>query len=266
MRELFFKLFGPSHFDTGITITAFSISHIIYLVLIIGGIVGGYFLLRNSTLEKKTKVLGILVNLLVLSYVSDFFVHEFVYGTPDAPGGLNMDKLPFHICTALCPLAAFVQHNKKFQWMHEPVVILSCLTPLMYLGFPASVGDAEPWCYQAFQTMFFHGILLAWGVLSITLGVVKLDIKKCYKSAIVLAVFTLWAKLGSVLLEHNWFFLNEDAFYIGLVEDGVIPKWTLMIINPVVIFSAVLALYGIYYLVLHIKEKSSKNIETEKKA
>ncbi len=266
MRELFFKLFGPSHFDTGITITAFSVSHIIYLVLIIGGIVGGYFLLRNSTLEKKTKVLGILVNLLLLSYLSDFFVHEFVYGTPEEPGGLNMDKLPFHICTALCPLVALAQHNKRLQWMREPVAVLSCLASLMYLGYPASVGDAEPWCYQAVQTMFFHGILLAWGVLSITLGVVKLDIKKSYKTAVVLVVLTLWAKLGSVLLEHNWFFLNEDAFYIGLVEDGIIPKWLLMIINPTVIFLAALALYGIYYLVIHIEEKNSKKSKIEENA
>ena len=266
MRELFFKLFDSSHFDTGITVTAFSVSHIIYLVLIIGGIVGGYFLLRNSTPEKKRTVLCVLVNLLVLSYLSDFFVHEFVYGTPEDPGGLNMDKLPFHICTALCPLVALAQYNKKLQWLLEPVAVLSCLTPLMYLAYPASVGDAEPWCYQVVQTMFFHGILLAWGVLSITLGVVKLDIKKCHKTAILLVALTLWAKLGNVLLEHNWFFLNEDAFYIGLVENGIIPKWSLMIINPVVIFSAVLALYGIYYLVLHIKQKSLEKSKTEKKA
>ncbi|MBQ2809466.1 MAG: YwaF family protein [Clostridia bacterium] len=255
MRELFFKLFEMSHFDTGISITAFSISHIIYMILIIGGIVAGHFLLRNSTPEKKNKVLGILINLLVLSYISDFFVHEFVYGTPSEPGGLNMDKLPFHICTVLCPLSAFVQYNKKFEKIKEPIVILSILAPLMYLCYPASIGDGEPWCYQAVQTMFYHGILLAWGILNITLSQIKPDIKKCYKSAIVLVGITLWAKLGNVLLEHNWFFLNEDAFYIGLVEGGIIPQWSLMIINPIVFFLAVLAVYGIYYLVLHIKGK-----------
>jgi hypothetical protein len=253
MRELFFKLFEESHFDTGIVVSAFSISHIVYLILILGSIVGGYFLLRNSTTERKTQVMGILVNLLMLSYFSDFFVHEFVYGTIDAPGGLNLDKLPFHICTVLCPLSAFVQYNKKFEVIKEPIVLLSALAPLMYICYPASIGDAEPWCYQAVQTMFYHGVLFAWGVLNISLGVVKLDIKKCYKSAILLVGITLWAKLGNILLEHNWFFLEEDAFYIGLVEGGIIPKWLLMIINPIVFFLAVLALYGVYYLAIHIR-------------
>lgn len=255
MRDLFFRLFEESHFDTGIKVTAFSPSHIIYLLIIIGSIVGGYFLLRNSTMERKIQAMGVLVNLILISYISDFFVHEFVYGTPDAPGGLNMDKLPFHICTALCPLSALAQHNKKFQAIKEPIVVLSALAPLMYICYPASIGDAEPWCYQAVQTMFFHGVLLAWGVLNIALGIVKLDIKSSYKSAIALIGITLWAKLGNLLLEHNWFFLEEDAFYIGLVEGGIIPKWSLMIINPTVFFLAVLGLYGVYYLVMYIRKR-----------
>ena len=40
MRDLFFKLFEMSHFDTGITITPFSLPHNVYLVLIFGGIIG----------------------------------------------------------------------------------------------------------------------------------------------------------------------------------------------------------------------------------
>ena len=48
-------------------------------------------------------------------------------------------------------------------------------------------------------------------------------------------------------MEHNWFFLEEDAFYIGLVANNVIPKWLLMVINPVVFFLAVLATYGVIY-------------------
>ena len=73
-----------------------------------------------------------------------------------------------------------------------------------------------------------------------------------------MVVLTLWAKLGNILLEHNWFFLNEDAFYIGLVEGGIIPKWSLMIINPIAFFLVVLAVYGIYYGVCAIITKFKK--------
>ncbi len=250
MRDLFFKLFRMSHFNTGISITAFSIPHIVYMILIIGGIVGAYLALRNRSEQSKEKALRLLAYALVLSYLSDFFVHDFVYG------GINMDKLPFHICTVLCPLAAIAQFNRNGKKILEPVVMLSIIGPLMYLCYPASVGDGEPWCYQAVQTMFYHGVLLAWGVLSIALGTVKPDIRKCWQSAVLLVGITLWAKLGNLLLEHNWFFLNEDAFYIGLVEGGIIPKWSLMIINPVAVFLVVLVIYGICALVRNKSKKA----------
>lgn len=242
MRDLFFKLFEMSHFDTGIKITAFSVPHIVYMVLIIGAIVGAWLVLRKKSEETKTKALRLLCCCVAISYLSDFFVHEFVYG------GLNTDKLPFHICTVLCPLSAFAQFNRNGKRILEPVAMLAVLGPLMYLCYPASIGDGEPWCYQAVQTMFYHGVLMAWGILTLALGAVKPDVRKIWKSAVLLGGITLWAKLGNVLMEHNWFFLEEDAFYIGLVAGGIIPKWVLMIANPIVFLLAVLALYGVCHL------------------
>ena len=97
MRELFFRLFEMSHFQTGIKITAFSIPHLVYLVLIIGSIVLSWRVLRKKPPQAQENALRFLAYAIVLSYLSDFFVHEFVYG------GMNMDKLPFHICTVLQP-------------------------------------------------------------------------------------------------------------------------------------------------------------------
>ena len=252
MRELFFKLFEMSHFNTGIKITPFSVPHLVYMFLIFGGIALAWYLLRDKDDSKKEKALRFLSYALVISYLSDFFVHDFVYG------GMNMDKLPFHICTALCPLTAIAQFNRKGHKILEPMAVLATLAPMMYVCYPASVGEGEPWCYQAVQTMFFHGVLLAWGVLNLALGKVRLNWKNCWKCAVVLVSITLWAKLGNVLLEHNWFFLNEDALYIGLVSGGVIPKWSLMIINPIVFFLAVLLVYAIAYpLQKKIRERAA---------
>lgn len=253
MRELFFKLFEQSHFDSGIQITPFSLPHIVYLALIFGGIIVLWLLFRKRDASVKERVLRFLAYAMVISYLSDFFVHEFVYG------GLKTDKLPFHICTVLCPLAAIAQFNRKGHRILEPVAMLSVLAPMMYLCYPASIGDGEPWCYQAVQTMFYHGVLMAWGILSLALGAVKPDIRQSWKSGVLLVAITLWAKLGNILMEHNWFFLEEDAFYIGLVENGVLSKWMLMIINPVVFFLAVLALYGVCYGIRAMgKKKAAK--------
>ena len=251
MRNLFTKLFEMSHFNTGISITPFSISHIVYMVLIFGGIVIGWLAFRNKTDSAKTKLVRFLAYALVTSYISDFFVHEFVYG------GLNTDKLPFHICTVLCPLMAIAQFNRNGNKIKEPVAVLAVLAPMMYIFYPASIGDGEPWCYQAVQTMFYHGILMAWGILSISLGTVKPNIRKIWKCALLLVGITLWAKLGNSLMEHNWFFLEEDAFYIGLVENGIIPKWSLMIANPLVFFLAVLGVYGVCHILRKSHQKAS---------
>ena len=251
MRELCMKLFEMSHFDSGIQITPFSVSHIVYMVLIFGGIGAGYFLLHNKAAAQREKALRLLAYALALSYFSDFFVHDFVYG------GMNMDKLPFHICTVLCPLILIAQFNRNGHKIAEPVAVLATLSPMMYLCYPASVGTGEPWCYQAVQTMFYHGVLMAWGILNIALGAVKIDMRRIWKSGVLLLCITLWAKLGNVLLEHNWFFLEADALYLGLVENGVIPKWSLMIINPAVYFLAVLALYGVCYGVKNACQKKA---------
>lgn len=241
MRALFFKLFATSHFGTGIKITPFSLAHIVYLILIFGGIAVAYLVLRSKDSARKEKALRFLAYALVISYLSDFFVHEFVYG------GLNMDKLPFHICTALCPLLAMAQFRQDGHKLKEPVAVMGTMESLAYLMLPISVGDGEPWCYQALQTMFFHGVLLAWGLLNVLLGVVRPRLRNSWKCAVLLVSITLWAKLGNVLMEHNWFFLEEDAFYIGLVEMGAIPRWSLMIINPIACYLMALVFYGADY-------------------
>ena len=250
MRNFFDKLFEMSHFNTGIKITPFSMAHIVYIVLIFGSIILFWLNYRNKGADKQEKLLRALAYALVISYISDFFFHEFVYG------GLNSDKLPFHICTVLCPLVCFAQFNRNGHKVKEPIAVLATLGPMMYLCFPASVGSGEPWCYQAVQTMFFHGVLMAWGILNMALGEVKPNIRHCWQSGLVLVGITGWAKIGNNLFtDRNWFFLEEDALYIGLVENGIIPKWSLMIINPIVFFLAVLAVYGVCYAIRSLSKK-----------
>ncbi len=240
MRELFFKLFEMSHFHTGIRITAFSIPHLVYLALIIGTIGLLYSRYKNRSPQQKQKLMRGLVYAIMLSYLSDFFVQEFVY-----PDGINTEKLPFHICIVTAVLMAVAQFHRHGKRILEPVTVMAVLAPMMYLCFPASVGEGEPWCYQAVQTMFFHGTQLAWGILNLALGEVRLEFRNIWKSGALLVAITLWAKLGNLLYDRNYFFLEEDAFFIGLVSQGVIPQWLLMILNPAVFFLAVLVLYGV---------------------
>ncbi len=250
MRELFVKLFEQSHFGTGITVKPYNLPHLVYLGLIFGTIFFLYMRLRNSGPEQKKKAMGGLVNVLMLSYLSDFFVQQFVYG------GMTEEKLPFHICIVTAVLMPLVQYNKKFEKMKEPVAVLATLSSLMYLSFPASVGGGEPWCYQTVQVMFFHGTQLVWGILNLLLGIVEPQMRRVWRAGALLLGITFWAKLGNLIYDRNFFFLEEDAFFIGLVEQGIIEKWVLMVLNPLVYFMAVLALYGVCYGIRRAAGKS----------
>lgn len=254
MRDFCFKLFADSYFNTGISITAFSVPHIVYLILIAGGIFLAGYSFKGKDMQAKDKTMRFLAYALVSLYIFDFFTHEFVYD------GMNIDKLPFHLCTLMCPMVAFTQFNKKFEKIIEPITALAIVGPLMYLCYPANIGTGEPWCYQAVQTMLFHGVELAWGILNLVSGKVRLQMKNIWKAGVGLCLLTLWAKLGNLMFEKNWFFLEEDALYIGLVADGVIPKWSLMIFTPVAVFLIVLAVYGIYYGVKAWMEKRAESV------
>ena len=226
------------------------------MVLIFGAIVLTALSMRRKDEAQRERTLRFFAYAVVISYLSDFFFHDFVYG------GMEMDKLPFHICTVLCPLACIAQFNHKGHKIVEPVAVLATLAPMMYICYPASIGGGEPWCYKAVQTMFYHGMLMGWGILTLAYGKHRPAFRNCWKVGALLVCITLWAKLGNVMLEHNWFFLNEDALYIGLVEGGVIPKWSLMIINPIVFFIAALAVYGVLRLTNTLEKPAKKEAVT----
>ncbi len=258
MRDLFSALFAQSHFNTGISVKPFNLAHIIYLILIFGTMFLLYYRFHSKSSQAQEKLMRGLVYALMLSYFSDFFVQQFVYG------GMTEEKLPFHICIVTAVLTPVAQFNRKGYKIMEPVAVLSVLSSLMYLSYPASVGGGEPWCYQTVQVMFFHGVQLIWGMLTLLFGIVRPDFKTIWKPGLLLLCITFWAKLGNLMYDRNFFFLEEDAFFIGLVEKGVIEKWVLMIVNPLVYFAAVAILYGLCQLA-YAGEKNKQSVMLIKK-
>lgn len=246
MRNLFFKLFSDAPLGSTIEIESFNIWHILYLVLIFGLIITAAFVFKNKSMEKKEKILRILAFSMIFSYLTDYFVHDFVDADINASGeyirnGLNMDKLPFHICTVMCPIVVFTTFNNRFRRFLEPVAALAITAPMMYLVYPSTGVGGEPWCYRVVQTMFFHGVEMAWGILAVALGITKLQWKNIWKAEVLLIGITLWAKLGVTLLEYNWFFLLSNPFGIAVLDKA----WLLPIVVPSAIFAIVTAVYGL---------------------
>lgn len=262
------KLFAKVETEGFFEIDVFNFWHILYFVLIVGGIITAGIFMRRATDEAKNKIFGILVSVLCALYAFDFFAVP-LYNTETLQDGsilyaLDVDKLPFHICTVLCPVVAFVQFNKRFARFREPVAILAIVAPLMYITFPnGAVGGISAVCYKIVQTFLYHGTLLAWGYLNLATGAVKPEFKRCYKVLIGICLIALWATVGNLTYNesytgegagrhYDWFFLTGTSF--GM-HPAIMP---FLVIAAV--FGVALAVYGLYYLVIYLvsKRKATK--------
>lgn len=221
--------------------------HILYLVIIVGSIVGLYFLFRNKKQETKSLVLKIMAIVIIGLYLTDFLVHPFMYGGRDE---LIVDKLPYHICTASAILISIVNiFPKQTRHIKNAVVLFGLIGAFYYVFIPSGVTgpDVKAFSYKEIQTFLYHGTLLGYGVLSLLFGDVKLDIKKCWIDAIVLVTLIL-ISLGANAAysipdggHYDWFFTTGSSFGI--------PSTVMPFVIFGVFFGTSLLIYGIYYLV-----------------
>lgn len=251
MREFFVKLF--STYESNLEISLFSIWHVLFVVIIIGAAIGLAFYLKNKNDEFKTKTLNVICIIAISLYIADFFIMPLYRSS-----GVDVDKFPFHFCTLTSILMCFVQFSKKFAKLREPVTMLAVVAPLMYLVYPGSaIGDITPFCYKVLQTFIYHGVVFTWGFLSITTKQTEIDIKRSYKSLILICAIIIWAAFGNALYSsedhhYDWCFITGSTF-------PFIPKPLMPIVVAVCVFGMVLIIYGLYYAVNKIiKNKQSK--------
>lgn len=249
-----------------VEITWLSIWHWLYIILIAGAIVGGAFLLKGKSKGTKQKTLNIISISVLVLYIVDFMLQPFVTKSHT----LDIDKLPFHICTLMGIVSVFAQFSKK-DWFKETSVSLAIAGALMYLVYPGSAfGDIAPWSYKVIQTMVYHGGLLAWGVLSLTTGEVKLEFKNIWKPLIGLCIITVWAGIGNFCYnggEHHydWFFITGSTF-------PFVPKYLMPFAVIFAVFAVIVCVYLIYWLATknlnkqHIENNEGKPKVAKKKS
>lgn len=253
MGEFLKKIF---QFKGGPEITLFSGWHIMYFVLIVGLTIGLAFILKNRTEKTKNNVLNILAIATVAVYIADFFIMPLNRTSSD----INIDKLPFHICTFMGVLIPFAQFNskaKKGSSFREVVTCLSIVASLMYISYPgAAIGDIGTFAYRVVQTFVLHGLIFSWGVLSLTTKQTTLKFKNIWKQAVGILIVMLWATFGNyTYMDYNWFFLKTSIF--PFIPDSLMP---------IAVFSSVFAMCAIIYsidlcvkkIIKHNKEKRLK--------
>ena len=160
MYEFMNKLLSDK--DNGVFVfKAFSLCHLLYLAIIIAGIALTIYLYKNKSQEQKNKLVDFTVILALCLYIADFFLMPF------SERAIDIDKLPFHLCTSMSIMCVLSRHTKVFAKYKTSFSIMGLIGAVMYLSYPAGVAEADGYSYRIVQTVIYHGLMLAQGVFAI---------------------------------------------------------------------------------------------------
>ncbi len=238
----------------------FSVWHILYVLIILAFPIVLTLCLRKATDDKKTKALGAIAIAIFIVYIGDFFIQPFYND-----GNLIVDKLPFHICTFLCPMIMLEQfaRSKKIAWFYDAIALLAIVGPFMYFVYPnTAFGDNyTPWCYRVIQTFLYHGLVYAWGVSALIFRKATCKYGALLKVLIIQAFLTLWATFGNWAYDHNWYFLK--GLDMGFVEFKY--PLTYLIIN-LGVFLMVMIVFVVEHILVRAFAKRAVNKAAPSKA
>ena len=230
--------------------------HIFYIVLIIGGSVLLAYLYRDKSRTAKTKLLRFFGYLVPTLYVLDFLIMPLAR----TDFSIDVDKLPFHICTVMAFFVPMAQFNRKFRGVKDVIATLTLVASLMYITYPGSaIGDILPWCYKIIQTFAYHGAMFAWGFLSVAIGGVKLEFKRLGRVAVAVALIIAWAAFGNLAYSEGGWGHGYDWFFITGSTFPFVPTYLMPLTVFIAIMSMCAIVTAIYHYAVKILEKSDKS-------
>jgi len=232
----------------GAVFSCFGIWHLCYLFAAAAAGVLLFVLLKRRDETGRRAVIRRLIHCAFGLYLADFFLMPLAFGE------IDIEKLPFHVCTAMCVMCFLSHHWARLEKYRVHVALLGFLSNLVYLIYPAGVMwyQVHPLSYRVVQTLLFHGCMTLYGLFELMFGAGKLAWKTCHKDLAVLIAMTAWARIGNTVYngqsgsyDHffNWFFVVRDPFY--LLPEHIAP-WVMPILNIAVFFAAELLIYAVF--------------------
>ena len=197
--------------------TLFSGWHFFYIALAVVAVAVILYRLRNKEQQTRQRAAKFWIDLAFGLYIADFFLMPLAYGE------IDIEKLPFHACTAMCT-ACFLSYRVKFLEKYRmSFVKLGFLSNLIYLIYPAGVmwHAVRPLTYRVIQTLLFHGIMTVYGALMLAYDRDGNGSTKWGRDLGVIIGMTVWAVLGNYMYNgtsgeyshfFNWFFVVRDPF------------------------------------------------------
>lgn len=247
--------------------TLFGTWHFFYIALTLAAIVALLLALKNKGEDVKKRATKILIDISFGLYLADIFLMPLAYGE------IDIEKLPFHACTAMCVMCFLSYRVPLFERFRTSFVMLGFISNLVYLIYPAGVmwHAVHPLSYRVIQTLIFHSVMTVYGFLTLIYERESIRIKKCYRDLAVTACMTAWAMLGNYVYNgtsqgyshfFNWFFVVRDPFYA--ISETVAP-FVMPLLNIVLFFSAEMCIHLIPLLIT-LRNRGKINTERSTEA
>ncbi len=230
----------------------FGLWHWCYILLAVGAVLIAALKMKKMGIQAREKALNRWIKLAFGLYIADFFLMPFAYEA------IDMEKLPFHVCTAMCVACFLSRRWEPLKPWRGSLALLGFVSNLVYFFYPAGVmwHGVHPVSYRVVQTLTFHAVMAGYGFLTLCFGEQAISCKHWRKDLTVISAMTLWAVFGNTLYngqagdyDHffNWFFVVRDPFYI--LPQAIAP-WVMPFVNIALFFTvemlicAVIAKYG----------------------
>ena len=199
--------------------TCFGLWHFVYIAIAALLFTILFLVLNGKDKSTKDKVMLTLINISFGLYILDFFLMPLAYGE------IDIEKLPFHVCTAMCVMCFLSNYIEWIKPLRVHFALLGFISNLVYLIYPAGVmwHAVHPLSYRVVQTLIFHGVMTVYGLLVLVYDGRSLSFKSCYRDLAIISGMTVWALLGNLIYNgesgeyshfFNWFFVIRDPFYI----------------------------------------------------
>ena len=220
--------------------TLFSFWHFSFIFLSALAVAIAIVLLRKHSEKKRIKVTRVLGDTAFGLYLLDFFLMPLAYGE------IDIEKLPFHACTASCVMCFIASRVSFLQKYRGPFILLALISNTVYLIYPAGVmwHAVHPLSYRVIQTLIFHSLMTVFGILSLVYENELFNFKTWHRNLTATVSLTLWALLGNFIYNgesdgyahfFNWFFVVHDPFYA--IPEGIAP-FVMPFLNTVLFFGA----------------------------
>lgn len=236
--------------------TLFGGWHFFYIALTLAITVAVLLVLKNKSDSAKKSAVKLFVDLSFGLYIADIFLMPLAYGE------IDVEKLPFHACTAMC-VACFLSYRVPlFERFRTSFVILGFISNLVYLIYPAGVmwHAVHPLSYRVIQTLFFHSVMTVYGFLTLVYESDSFDLRTWRCDLAVTACMTAWAMLGNYVYNgtsegyshfFNWFFVVRDPFYA--ISEAIAP-FLMPFLNIALFFAVEMGIH----LVIHFTNNGKR--------